>query len=93
MGYLDELRQEIDLLDRELVGLFERRMEIVENIGKYKIENNLPVFNPLREEEVIKKNMEYLKNKNYQILLREFYINLMNLSKDYQNSQIHLNES
>lgn len=93
MEYLDELRQEIDLVDRELVELFERRMEIVGEIGKYKVENNLPIFNPLREEEVIKTNMEYLKNKDYQIPLRDFYINLMNLSKEYQNNKIDSNKS
>lgn len=93
MSYLDELRQEIDGVDKELVNLFEKRMEVVTNISKYKIENNLPTFNSLREEEVIKKNSKYLKNEKYETYLREFYLHLMNLSKDYQNKQIHKTKS
>lgn len=88
MGYLEELRREIDDVDKKLVELFQKRMEIVSNVAKYKIENDLPVLNSLREEEVINKNINYLENKELQNYLREFYIHLMNLSKDYQKQKI-----
>lgn len=88
MTYLDELREEIDEVDRQLVELFEKRMEIVTGVAKYKVENNIPVLNSSREDQVIQKNIDYLKNKDLKNYLKDFFINLMDLSKDYQNHQI-----
>ena len=36
MKDIKELRVDIDLIDRELVKLFEKRMEVVEEVAKYK---------------------------------------------------------
>ena len=58
---LSECRKEIDNIDKELVKLFEKRMNVAINVAKYKIENNLPIFNEAREVEVIKKNIDRLK--------------------------------
>ena len=49
-------------------------MDIVINVGEYKKQNNLPVFNENRENEVIEKNLGYLKNKDYEEELRKFFI-------------------
>ena len=45
---LSECRKEIDNIDKELVKLFEKRMNVAINVAKYKIENNLPIFNEAR---------------------------------------------
>lgn len=89
MDRLQELRKQIDFLDEKIVELFEKRMEIVLSIAKYKEENNLPVLNNLREEEVIEKNIERLNNRELETYLRDFLLTLMNLSKDYQNEKIN----
>ena len=91
MEDLKELRNQIDNIDKEIVELFEKRMEIVSNVAKYKSKNHIPVLNSSREEEVINKNIDHLKNKELEGYLREFYIKLMNLSKDYQSMQINRN--
>ena len=36
MGALDDYRKEIDDIDRELTSLFEKRMNVVLNVAKYK---------------------------------------------------------
>ncbi len=41
---LEKLRSEIDKLDEELINILARRMEIVEEIGKYKKENNITIL-------------------------------------------------
>jgi chorismate mutase len=41
---LEKLRSEIDKLDEELVDILARRMNIVEEIGKYKKENNITIL-------------------------------------------------
>lgn len=50
---LTELRSEIDSIDRELMRLFEERMNISRQVGDYKRERGMPVFDETREKEVI----------------------------------------
>lgn len=85
---INELRKEIDEIDCELVKLFEKRMEVVEKVAKYKIDKNVPILNSSREKEVVDKNLKYLKNAQLQPYLKEFFINLMKLSKEMQNNII-----
>lgn len=84
MKNLEELREEIDRIDKDIVKLFESRMEKVEKVSEYKRKNNIGILNRSREEEVIRRNKKYLKNKNLEPYLEEFYIELMRVSKDYQ---------
>lgn len=88
MDYLDNLRNEIDIIDKNLVELFEKRMEIVAKVAKLKDQNNIPVLNSQREDQVLEKNSNHLKNKELEKHLRIFFINLMDLSKDYQKEKM-----
>ncbi len=46
-------RQKIDMIDRQLVPLFEKRMAVAAEIAAIKRENNLSVFDEAREQAVI----------------------------------------
>jgi len=46
---LEELRSQIDGIDNSLVDLLLKRMDISVEIAKYKHQNNLPVYDPVRE--------------------------------------------
>ena len=81
---LSECRNEIDKIDKELVELFEKRMNVAINVAKYKIENNIPIFNEAREAEVIEKNINRLNNKEYSKLTEKFFTHLMELSRSLQ---------
>ena len=48
---LADFRNQIDEIDQELMALFRRRMETVEQIAAYKEQHGLPVYDPQREEE------------------------------------------
>ena len=50
---LQELRAQIDAVDRQIVDLFEKRMEISGQVARYKIETGTKVFDPTREKEKI----------------------------------------
>lgn len=50
---LHDYRRELDGIDKELLALFGQRMEIAAKIGEYKKENNLPVFDPARERQIL----------------------------------------
>lgn len=51
MKDLKELRNQIDQIDRQIVELYQKRMEIAAEVAAYKIENGRQVFDKTREEE------------------------------------------
>ncbi|CAH2213837.1 prephenate dehydratase [Tepidibacter aestuarii] len=85
---MDNLRKEIDCIDKELIKLFEKRMEKVLEIAEYKYENNFPILNIYREEQVLSKNTNYIKNKYFQKSAQEFLKNIMDISRSIQEDQL-----
>lgn len=81
---LDELRVQIDDIDRQMVDLFVRRMEVCEQIGRYKKENGLPTGDSRRERdklvEVSKQAPEALET-----YVRSLYAQLFELSRSWQD--------
>ena len=49
---LDQLRVQIDEVDRDIVKLLNERMRVVEEIGRIKRLASLPIYEPKRESEV-----------------------------------------
>lgn len=74
MEELDLLRKKIDSIDEQIAHLFEQRLHICKEIGKIKKENNLPILNKNREQEVIEKNSSLI-NKEF----KNSYIKLIKL--------------
>ena len=58
MDELQELRREIDGIDRELVELFRRRMDVTARVGEYKRERGIPVLDQERERQVLQNKGE-----------------------------------
>ena len=83
MKTIEELRQEINQIDKEMAELFNKRMECAKNIAIYKKENNLPIFDKARELQLMDKNLSYIHD-DLKPLYREYLIKLMELSKLYQ---------
>lgn len=88
MDILQNLRNEIDEIDKQLVELFEKRMETVLKVAQYKKENNIPILNKSREDEVIEKNVKYLKNKGFKRAEAEFLKSVMAISRKAQAKEI-----
>jgi len=85
---LELLRKEIDKIDEQLVMLFEKRMELANKIGDIKKQKGMEVFDPQREEEVIKKAVGRLRNKDLSEELKMFFRSLMDSSKKIQYDNI-----
>ncbi|HHU21321.1 MAG TPA: chorismate mutase [Acholeplasma sp.] len=77
MSELKEIRKEIEIVDEELVKLFNKRMELVSQLNKEK------VVDEKREEELIHKNL-LLVNEEFVPYYCDFYNNLFSLSRQYQ---------
>ncbi|HZK26989.1 MAG TPA: chorismate mutase [Thermoclostridium sp.] len=81
---LESLREKINLIDQELVELFEQRMEIVTSIAEHKRRSNKDIYDSNREKKVIEQAKSQLKNENLEEYLVLFLENLMAISRQYQ---------
>ncbi len=67
---LNHLRSRIDQVDAKLIQVLKERFELVEKIGQYKKQHNLPALNQTRWLEVLAKLEERAKEEglDYQTL-------------------------
>ena len=84
MKDLGEIRVEIDKIDSKLIGLFKKRMDCAKAVGLYKKENNIPVLNQNRENEILD-NVE-AKGGEYGSHARLLFSNIMELSRALQHN-------
>ncbi len=84
---LDELRSGIDEVDRELLRLFLRRMELVQQVADYKAANNLPIYQPKREEELLAR-IGQLAGKELSVPSQMLFAAMMDISKAVQHHSI-----
>ncbi|MDX2302879.1 MAG: bifunctional 3-deoxy-7-phosphoheptulonate synthase/chorismate mutase type II [Microscillaceae bacterium] len=61
INHLDELRDQIDNVDRELIEILKRRMALVEKACEYKRENNVTIFQVDRWNEIFRTRSEWAK--------------------------------
>ena len=50
---ITELRNQIDIIDKEVMNLFSERMKLSESIGQYKKQNNIAIYQAERWNEII----------------------------------------
>lgn len=81
---IDKLREAIDDIDSQIIELFEKRMDVSKKVGLYKRQNDLPIFVPDREQEILNNKVKLLKNKELEPYCLDFFQNLMDVSKDLQ---------
>jgi chorismate mutase/prephenate dehydratase len=89
---LNQLRQEIDEIDRELVSLFIRRMNCSAGVAEYKREHGLPVLDASRERALLSKISE-LSGEDFEEYSKELYKTILSLSREYQQKLIDSKES
>ena len=83
---IKDLREQIDDIDDELVRLFVKRMEISAQVADYKKQNNLPIYVPAREREILKEVAKKAGSEmeNYS---RVLYSMIFELSRSYQSKR------
>ena len=86
MRDLTEIRKDINDIDEQLVRLFKARMDCAKEVGEYKKENNIPVFNEKREGEILDKVA--VKGGEYGSYTRLLYSDIMELSRALQHNII-----
>lgn len=81
---LQEIREKLDRLDKQLLELFEERMELCGNVAEYKLENGKPVYDREREQEKLKSLEELAEDEFEQQAVRELFSQIMTISRRYQ---------
>lgn len=81
---LEEYRDKLDGIDKELSRLFAERMEICARIGELKKEKSLPVRDTDREKSVIAKVTANVPDE-YKNCTAELYEKIFQISRDYQS--------
>ncbi|MBE5779438.1 MAG: bifunctional chorismate mutase/prephenate dehydratase [Clostridiales bacterium] len=84
---MTNLREEINKIDEELVKLFSKRMNVAREIAHYKQENNLPVYDPERERQVLVRQASRVE-PDLQMPVRLLYNTLFDISRNYQRQYV-----
>ena len=86
MKDINETREKINVIDKEMTKLFCERMNLCKDIAEFKKANSMPVHDASREEAVINNNLKLVEDEN----LKPYYItyikSFLNISKEYQRS-------
>lgn len=84
MNKLEQARQSINAIDKQMADLFVQRMQAVRMVSEYKIEHGLPVLDAAREEQVIARNSALVEDETMRSYYVNFLRNNMGLSRQYQ---------
>ena len=84
MKDLLELREKIDKVDKQIVALFEERMQISEDVAKYKIANGKKVFDKDRERSKLETLKGLAENDFNRHGIEELFQQIMSMSRKLQ---------
>ena len=88
MSKLDDARIIINECDKEMITLFKKRMSATKMVAEYKASNNLPILDLKRENELIKRNTQFLNDQELEGYYITFLEGMLKASKDYQEELI-----
>nr|WP_209477996.1 chorismate mutase [Thermococcus stetteri] len=72
------LRRRIDEIDEEIISLLYERLEIARKIEEVKLKSGLPIYDPEREEEVLRWTGQF----------REVFEAILEVSRDVQRLRV-----
>lgn len=84
---INDIRKEIDEIDKELVDLYIRRMNCSARVAEYKREHGMPVLDASRERALLNKISE-LSGSELEGYTRTLYSTILDLSRSYQHAKL-----
>ncbi len=84
---MKEIREKIDALDNTIKNAFEERMALCADMAQYKKENDLPIFFPAREREIIARLTKDM-DSGMATYTKVLYNTLFEVSRSYQSKRI-----
>ncbi|MDQ3913664.1 MAG: chorismate mutase [Actinomycetota bacterium] len=83
-GRIQELRSRVDEVDRELIRILNERALIVQEIAAIKAEVGKPLFDPKREEEILRRVAEENEGPIYDTSMREIFELILHRIRDLE---------
>ncbi|WP_053057508.1 chorismate mutase [Rubrobacter aplysinae] len=77
-------RERVDEVDHELVRLLNERAQLVQEMGSYKQEAGIPLFDPRREEEILSKVAEENPGPIFDSSMRDIFELIMHRIRDIE---------
>ena len=87
MSELEQLRGDIDAIDRQIVDLMKQRMETVAQVAEYKKANNIPVLDTSRERALLSK-VGQEAGEELADYVQSMYRTIMAASRSYENGKL-----
>lgn len=81
---LQKIREQLDDIDEQILSLYERRMELCEQVGKDKLRTGKKVYDRKREEEKLAVLSEKASNERNKKGIRELFEQIMSMSRKLQ---------
>ncbi|SDA50632.1 chorismate mutase / prephenate dehydratase [Butyrivibrio sp. INlla18] len=85
---LKDLRAEIDVVDKQIVELFEKRMDIASQVADYKISTGKKVFDKEREEVKLQAVQDMTASDFNKVGVKELFSQLMSMSRKLQYQKL-----
>lgn len=81
---LQDCRKEIDVIDKEILRLFEKRMKVCEDVAEYKIHTGKKVLDPQREQDKLKVLKSCAHGEFNELGVQELFQQIMAISRKRQ---------
>ncbi|HLM77581.1 MAG TPA: chorismate mutase [Rubrobacteraceae bacterium] len=81
---INELRSRVDEVDQELIRILNERARIVQEIVAIKAEAGKPLFDPKREEEILRRVAEENEGPIYDTSMREIFEIILHRIRDLE---------
>lgn len=85
------IRNQLDVIDRHIIELFEERMKLCGDVARFKIETGKPVFDKERENQKIQSVRELAHGEFNKQAAEEIFSQLMTISRRYQYQLLEQN--
>jgi chorismate mutase len=79
-----DLRERVDRVDRELVRILNERARLVQEIVAIKAQAGKPLFDPRREEEILRRAAEENEGPIYDSSMREIFELILHRIRDLE---------
>lgn len=89
MRDLLEIRDEIDKIDKDIVSLLKKRLDLSDEVAKFKLKTGKDIYDRDREKEKLEKIESFADNDFLRISLRELFTQIMSISRKYQYKKIN----
>jgi 3-deoxy-7-phosphoheptulonate synthase/chorismate mutase len=79
-----ELRERVDQVDLELIRALSERAQIVQDLARIKAEAGVAIFDPKREEEILRRVVEQNPGPIYDSSMREIFELILHRIRDLE---------